>query len=756
MTDNKDQQALDYHRGPPAGKISVTATKPLASQHDLSLAYSPGVAAACKAIEADKDQAAELTARANLVAVITNGTAVLGLGNIGPLASKPVMEGKGVLFKKFAGIDVFDIEVDATDIDLFCQTVKALEPTFGGINLEDIKAPECFEIEKRLKQEMDIPVFHDDQHGTAIIAAAGVLNAVEIIGKSIEELKIVCSGAGAAALSCLKMLEVVGAKRSNMTVLDQDGVLHVDRSEELDPYKREYAIKTNKRTLDDAIDGADMFLGLSVAGVLNGEMVKKMAKQPIIFALSNPNPEINPEEVEAVRDDAIIATGRSDYANQINNVLCFPFIFRGALDVGATIINEEMKLAAAKAIASLTRKEVTETVAAAYGESPIFGKDYIIPKPFDTRLILEIAPAVAKAAMETGVATRPLSDMAAYVRKLESFVYRSGSVMKPIIVNAQNDPKRVVFAEGEEERVLRATRAIVDEGIAKPILIGRREVVENRISRMKLRLEEGRDYELCDNQQDARHKEYSQYYHKLLGRDGVAPRFADLVMRTRNTAIGALMVKLEQADAMICGTIGLFDKHLRHVQQIIGTKSGVHSLSTLNMLVLDQGIYFLTDTHVNYDPSADALIEIAKLGAEEVERFGIKPKVAMMSHSNFGSQVSPSSTKVREAVARLQAETEFEVDGEMHADTALNAKLRESLIQDSRLEGEANLLVMPNLDAANITYNCAKMLGNGLSIGPIMVGAARPVHILTTSATVRNIVNMTALAVVGAQIEIGQ
>ncbi len=756
MTDNKDQQALDYHRAPPAGKISVTATKPLASQHDLSLAYSPGVAAACKAIEADKDQAAELTARANLVAVITNGTAVLGLGNIGPLASKPVMEGKGVLFKKFAGIDVFDIEVDATDIDLFCQTVKALEPTFGGINLEDIKAPECFEIEKRLKQEMDIPVFHDDQHGTAIIAAAGVLNAVEIIGKSIEELKIVCSGAGAAALSCLKMLEVVGAKRSNMTVLDQDGVLHVDRSEELDPYKREYAIKTNKRTLDDAIDGADMFLGLSVAGVLNGEMVKKMAKQPIIFALSNPNPEINPEEVEAVRDDAIIATGRSDYANQINNVLCFPFIFRGALDVGATIINEEMKLAAAKAIASLTRKEVTETVAAAYGESPIFGKDYIIPKPFDTRLILEIAPAVAKAAMETGVATRPLSDMAAYVRKLESFVYRSGSVMKPIIVNAQNDPKRVVFAEGEEERVLRATRAIVDEGIAKPILIGRREVVENRISRMKLRLEEGRDYELCDNQQDARHKEYSQYYHKLLGRDGVAPRFADLVMRTRNTAIGALMVKLEQADAMICGTIGLFDKHLRHVQQIIGTKSGVHSLSTLNMLVLDQGVYFLTDTHVNYDPSADTLVEIAKLGAEEVERFGIKPKVAMMSHSNFGSQASPSSKKVREAVARLQAETEFEVDGEMHADTALNAKLRESLIQDSRLEGEANLLVMPNLDAANITYNCAKMLGNGLSIGPIMVGAARPVHILTTSATVRNIVNMTALAVVGAQIESGQ
>ena len=756
MTDNKDQQALDYHRGPPAGKISVTATKPLASQHDLSLAYSPGVAAACKAIEADKDQAAELTARANLVAVITNGTAVLGLGNIGPLASKPVMEGKGVLFKKFAGIDVFDIEVDATDIDLFCQTVKALEPTFGGINLEDIKAPECFEIEKRLKQEMDIPVFHDDQHGTAIIAAAGVLNAVEIIGKPIEELKIVCSGAGAAALSCLKMLEVVGAKRSNMTVLDQDGVLHVDRSEELDPYKREYAIKTNKRTLDDAIDGADMFLGLSVAGVLNGEMVKKMANQPIIFALSNPNPEINPEEVEAVRDDAIIATGRSDYANQINNVLCFPFIFRGALDVGATIINEEMKLAAAKAIASLTRKEVTETVAAAYGESPIFGKDYIIPKPFDTRLILEIAPAVAKAAMEAGVATRPLSDMAAYVRKLESFVYRSGSVMKPIIVNAQNDPKRVVFAEGEEERVLRATRAIVDEGIAKPILIGRREVVENRISRMKLRLEEGRDFELCDNQQDARHKEYSQYYHKLLGRDGVAPRFADLVMRTRNTAIGALMVKLEQADAMICGTIGLFDKHLRHVQQIIGTKSGVHSLSTLNMLVLDQGVYFLTDTHVNYDPSADTLVEIAKLGAEEVERFGIKPKVAMMSHSNFGSQVSPSSTKVREAVARLQTETEFEVDGEMHADTALNAKLRESLIQDSRLEGEANLLVMPNLDAANITYNCAKMLGNGLSIGPIMVGAARPVHILTTSATVRNIVNMTALAVVGAQIEIGQ
>lgn len=748
-----DQEALKYHRAHPPGKISVTATKPLNSQRDLSLAYSPGVAAACEAIKQDPLQADELTARANLVAVITNGTAVLGLGDIGPLASKPVMEGKGVLFKKFAGIDVFDIEVDSNNADHFCSVVKALEPTFGGVNLEDIKAPECFIIEARLREEMNIPVFHDDQHGTAIITAAGVFNAAEIIGKDIANLKIVCSGAGAAALACLTMLEVMGAKRSNMIVLDRDGVVYKGRNHNMDIYKEKFAADTKVRTLDDAIKGADMFLGLSAAGVMTPEMVKNMAANPLIFALANPEPEIRPEQVHEVRDDAIVATGRSDYANQINNVLCFPFIFRGALDVGATSINEEMKLAAAKAIAALARKEVSESVAAAYGDVPTFGRDYIIPKPFDSRLILEIAPAVAKAAMDTGVARRPITDFTAYGKQLESFVYRSGSVMKPIIDKAQSAPKRVVFAEGEEERVLRAARILVDDKIAFPILIGRKEVIEARIERMKLRLEIGKDFELCDNQQDPRHKEYSRHYQELLGRGGVSPRFADVVMRTRNTAIGAMMVHLGQADSMICGTIGFYEKHLEHIYNIIGTKSGVRSLSTLNMLVLDSGVFFMTDTHVNYDPDVETLAEIARLGAEEVERFGIKPRIAMMSHSNFGSHSTESSNKVKKAVALLQATTNLEIEGEMHADTALDQALRKSLLPNNKLEENANLLVMPNLDAANIAYNCAKALGNGLSIGPIMVGAAKPVHVLTTSATVRNIVNMAALSVVDAQIE---
>ncbi len=756
MASEFDNEALAYHRAYPPGKISVTATKPLSTQRDLALAYSPGVAAACNAIVDDPEEAANLTAKGNLVAVISNGTAVLGLGNIGPLASKPVMEGKGVLFKKFAGIDVFDIEVDALDPDLFCKVVKALEPTFGGINLEDIKAPECFVIEARLREEMNIPVFHDDQHGTAIIVAAGVYNALEIIGKKIEEIKIVCSGAGAAALACLNMLEVLGAKRENIIIGDQHGLVYDGRNENMDPYKQKYAAKTKFRTMNEAIEGADMFLGLSAAGVLKPDMVKKMAPNPLVFALANPVPEILPEEVYSVRKDAIVATGRSDFANQINNVLCFPFIFRGALDVGATGINEEMKLAAAKAIAALARREVSDSVSSAYGEVPTFGREYIIPKPFDSRLILEIAPAVARAAMESGVARRPITDFDAYIRKLTSFVYRSGTVMKPIFAKAQQNPKRVVFAEGEEERVLRATRLIVDEKLAKPILIGRRDVIDARIDRLKLRLKEGEDYELCDNQDDARHKDYSKQYHELMGRKGVSPRYAQVVMRTRNAAIGAMMLRLGQADALICGTVGLYEKHLRHVQNIIGTKEGVRSMSTLNMLVLDDGVFFMTDTHVNYDPDANTLAEIALLGAQAVERFGIEPRIAMISHSNFGSFQTDSSMKVREAVSILQETTHYQVDGEMHPDTALDKALRNELMPGSRLKDNANLLVMPNLDSANIAYNSVKMLGNALSVGPILVGAAKPLHVLTTSATVRNIVNMTALAVVDAQIDAGE
>ncbi|MDW3205893.1 MAG: NADP-dependent malic enzyme [Alphaproteobacteria bacterium] len=752
MAKNFDQEALYYHRLPPYGKLSVVATKPLANQRDLSLAYSPGVAAACREIERDPGEAATLTARGNLVGVISNGTAVLGLGSIGPLAAKPVMEGKAVLFKKFAGIDVFDIEVDEKDVDRFCDVVAALEPTFGGINLEDIKAPECFEIERRLRERMNIPVFHDDQHGTAIIVSAAVFNALELVDKKFEDIKIVASGAGAAALACLAMLEAMGAKRENIWVTDIDGLVYEGR-EQMDPYKGIYAQKSDLRTLNDVIDGADVFLGLSAPNVLKPDMVKRMGKAPVIMALANPNPEILPEDVLEVRPEAVVATGRSDYPNQVNNVLCFPFIFRGALDVGATTINEEMKVAAVKAIAALARREVSEVVAKAYGKTGGFGKEHLIPKPFDPRLILEIAPAVAKAAMESGVATRPIEDFEAYNARLESFVYRSGTVMKPIFDRAIADPKRVVYAEGEEERVLRAVQVVVDDGIARPILIGRRKVVTSRIEKLGLRLTIDRDFELCDPEDDPRYKDYWTEYHELTGRKGVSPELAREVVRTRTTVIGALMVRLGQADALICGTIGRFRDHLKHVRRVIGVRDGARDLSTLNMLILNKGIFFFADTHVSFDPTAEEVAEMAVLAADEVKRFGIEPKIALLSHANFGSSDSPTSIKMREAVAILQRETDLEVEGEMHADTALDETLRATLLPDNKLTGAANLLIMPTLDAANIAYNAVKMLGDGLSVGPIMVGASRPVHVLTTSLTARGIVNMTAVAVVDAQME---
>ena len=753
MAEDLDKEALYYHRMAPAGKLSVQATKPLANQRDLSLAYSPGVAAACNLIKDDPNEVAAVTARGNLIGVISNGTAVLGLGNIGPLASKPVMEGKAVLFKKFAGIDVFDIEVDQTDVDKFCDVVAALEPTFGGINLEDIKAPECFEIEKRLRERMNIPVFHDDQHGTAIIVAAAVYNGLEIVGKKFEDVKIVCSGAGAAALACLNMLVSMGAKRENITVCDIEGVVYKGRKEQMDQYKGIYAQETDARTLDDVIGDADVFMGLSAPRVLKPEMVKKMAKDPLILALANPTPEILPEEAHAVRPDAIMATGRSDYPNQVNNVLCFPFIFRGALDVGATEINEEMKVACVKAIAELARMEASDIVANAYDDDLSgFGREYLIPKPFDQRLILEVAPAVAKAAMDSGVATRPIKDFEAYQQQLTGFVYRSGTVMKPMFDRAIQNPKRVVFTEGEEERVLRAVQFIIDDRIAKPVLVGRRAVVTSRIEKLGLRMQVDRDFELCDPQDDPRYREYWQLYHDLMGRQGISQDFARTVVRTRTTVIGGLMLKRGEVDAMICGTIGLFDKHLKHVNQIIGKAEGVRELSTINMLVLDKGVVFIADTHVTDNPDPEELAEMAVLAAEEVQTFGIRPKIAMLSHSNFGSSKAASAAKVREAVKILQRDyPHLEVEGEMHADTALDEELRESLLSDSKLTGEANLLIMPNLDAANISYNVLKMLGDGLSVGPVLVGSAQPVHILTPSLTVRGIVNMTAVAVVDAQ-----
>jgi len=759
MTDHKldreefDKQALIYHRMDPPGKLGVVATKPLANQRDLSLAYSPGVAAACNAIVDDPLEASRVTARGNLVGVVTNGTAVLGLGNIGALASKPVMEGKAVLFKAFSNIDVFDIEVDQTDVDRFCDAVAALEPTFGGINLEDIKAPECFEIERRLRERMNIPVFHDDQHGTAICVAAGVLNAMEIVEKDISEAKIVCSGAGAAALACLDMLRSVGAKYENITVCDHAGVLYNGRPKAMDEYKSAYARDTEYRTIEDAIEGADIFLGLSVPGVVDGAAIKKMARDPLIFALANPVPEIWPEDAKEARSDAIIATGRSDYPNQVNNVLCFPFLFRGALDCGATTINDEMKVASAEAIARLARREATEAVASAYEDQSLtFGRDFLIPKPFDPRLILEIAPAVARAAMETGVAARPIQDFDAYYNRLSAFVYRSTMVMKPVFEKARGAPKRVVYAEGEEERVLRAVQVVVDEGLAQPVLIGRREVVRRRLDKLDLRLRMHEDFELCDPEDDPRYREYWTLYQQIMGRKGVSPDTARTVVRTDTTVIGALMVKRGEADALICGYTGIYQDHLRHIEDILGRKHRVRDLSALTMVIMPKGTLFLADTHVNPHPAPDELAEMAVLSAQTVRRFGIEPKIAILSHSNFGTSDTDSARRAREAVAILRRDyPELEVEGEMQGDAALDERIRDRIFPDSRLHGAANLLLMPTLDSANISYNLIKQVTEALSVGPMLLGVDRPAHIVTPSTTARGIVNMTAIAVTDAQ-----
>ncbi len=758
MGDQLEAAAIEYHEKPTPGKISVTPTKSLSNQRDLALAYSPGVAYACKQIEADPSRAAQLTSRANLVGVITNGTAVLGLGNIGPLAGKPVMEGKGCLFKKFAGIDVFDIELAENDPDKLVEMIAALEPTLGGINLEDIKAPECFYIEAKLRERMKIPVFHDDQHGTAIIVGAAVMNGLKVVHKQFSAVKLVCSGAGASAIACLDLLCGLGLKRENVFVCDSKGVIYEGRDARMEPNKARYARKTDARHLADVIAGADIFLGLSGPGAMKQEWVKKMGDKPIVFALANPTPEILPEEVKAVRPDAIIATGRSDYPNQVNNVLCFPFIFRGALDVGATRINEEMKLACVHAIAELAQAEQSDVVALAYeGEDLSFGPDYIIPKPFDPRLITRIAPAVAKAAMKSGVATRPIADLEAYREQLTNFVYHSGFIMKPVFASAKKAPKRVIYAEGEDERVLRAAQVVVDEKLARPILIGRPEVVETRIKRFGLRLVPGKDCELVNPESDARYKEVWNEYYKLMRRRGVAPDDAKVHVRQSNTLIGAMLLRRGDGDALLCGTFGRHKDHLRHVANVIGLKPGSSVFAAMNVLMLPKRTVFISDTYVNEDPSVEQLTEITVMAAEEVRRFGVAPKVALLSHSNFGTDDSPSALKMNRALDAIERiAPDLEIDGEMHGDAALSEAIRTHVHPDGRLKGEANLLIMPNLDAANISFNLLKMMGGeGITVGPILLGAAMPVHILTPSATVRRLVNMTALCSVdaGAQVQ---
>jgi malate dehydrogenase (oxaloacetate-decarboxylating)(NADP+) len=753
-----DDAALEYHRLPQPGKISVTPTKPLTTQRDLALAYSPGVAAACRAIAADPKQAFELTARGNLVAVVTNGTAVLGLGNIGPLAGKPVMEGKACLFKKFAGIDVFDLELAEQNPDKLVDIIAALEPTFGGINLEDIKAPECFEIEKKLRARMNIPVFHDDQHGTAIIVAAALINGLKVVGKDIKAVKLVVSGAGAAALACLDLLVALGLPVANITVTDIKGVVYAGRVEEMDPIKARYAKETKARTLAEVIPGADVFLGLSAGGVLRPEMVKAMAPKPLIFALANPVPEIMPEAAKAVRPDAILATGRSDYPNQVNNVLCFPFIFRGALDVGATQVNEAMKVAAVRAIAALAQAEQSDVVASAYGgdEELRFGADYLIPRPFDPRLITEIAPAVAVAAMDSGVATRPIADLDAYRLRLAQFVYHSGIVMKPVFAAAKKAPKRIIYAEGEEERVLRAVQIVMDEGLAQPILVGRPDVVKSRIERLGLRIQPGRDFELIDPNNDPRYREVWSEYHQIMERKGVRRDDAKAAILRSATLIACMILKRGEADGMLCGTFGRYTAHLVHIENVIGKRRGVTGFAAMNLLLLPKHTVFLCDTYVNADPTAEQLAEMTILAAEEVRRFGFAPRVALLSHSNFGSADTPSSRKMRQALARVEAraaELDFplEVEGEMHGDAALSHAILEKVMPHARLSAEANLLIMPNLDAANIAFNLLKVTtGQGVTVGPILLGAAKPAHILTPTSTVRRIVNMTALAVVDA------
>ena len=753
MDEQLRKSALDYHRLPTPGKISVVPTKGLINQRDLALAYSPGVAAACEEIVSDPATARSYTARGNLIGVITNGTAVLGLGAIGPLAAKPVMEGKGVLFKKFAGIDVFDIEINERDPDKLVEIIASLEPTFGGINLEDVKAPECFYIEKQLRSRMKIPVFHDDQHGTAIIVGAAVLNGLKVVGKDIGKVKLVCSGAGAAALACLDLLVGLGLPMKNIWVADIKGVVYTGRKEEMDDNKIRYAKDTRARALADIIADADIFLGLSAAKVLKPEMVKKMAQKPLILALANPEPEILPDEVKAVRPDAVIATGRSDYPNQVNNVLCFPFIFRGALDVGATTINEEMKLAAVRAIAELAQAEQSDIVAIAYGEQNLsFGPEYLIPKPFDPRLIVKIAPAVAKAAMESGVATRPIVDLGTYQQQLSQFVYHSGLIMRPVFAVAKKNPSRVVFCEGEDERVLRAVQVVVDEGVAKPILVGRPEVLNPRIEKFGLRIRPGRDFEMVNPNSDPRFRDYWQEYHALVQRKGVSVEYAKREVMRRTTLIGALMVRRGDADAMLCGTIAEHALHLAYVSNVIGLRKGVNQFAAMNMLILPKRTLFICDTYVNPDPSAAQLAEITMLAADEVQRFGIVPRIALLSHSNFGSSRSPSAQKmsaVREILE--QKGPHLEVEGEMHGDAALNEEIRMRIFPNSRLKGEANLLIMPTLDAANISFNLLKITaGEGITVGPMLLGAAKPVHILTPTATVRRLVNMAALASVDA------
>jgi len=759
MDEQLRKSALEYHRFPRPGKISVEATKGLTNQRDLALAYSPGVAAACEAIVDDPAEAGSLTARSNLVAVVTNGTAVLGLGPIGPLAAKPVMEGKGVLFKKFAGIDVFDIEVNERDPDKLVDIIASLEPTFGGINLEDIKAPECFYVERKLRERIRIPVFHDDQHGTAIISGAALINGLKVVGKAIGSVKLVCSGAGASAIACLDMMVTLGLKRENVFVCDSKGVIYAGREKDMEANKARYAQDTGARKLADVIEGADVFLGCSTAGVLTPEMVKRMAPKPLILALANPVPEILPEVAKEARPDCVIATGRSDYPNQVNNVLCFPFMFRGALDVGATSITEGMKLAAVHALAELAQAEQSDVVAQAYGfgeQTPSFGPEYLIPKPFDPRLIVKLSLAVAQAAMDSGVAIRPIADLDAYREQLNQFVYHSGLIMKPVFAAAKAAPnRRVVYAEGEDQRILRAVQVVVDENLGSPILIGRPEIIKRNVERMGLRLQEGRDYEVCNQDDDPRFRDYWSEYFSIMERKGVSQEYAKLEMRRRRTLIGAMMVRRGEADTMLCGTFGTVQLHLDYIASVIGMRPGVKEFAAMNMLLLPKRTVFIADTYINYDPDTERLAEITLMAAEEVRRFGLTPKVALLSHSSFGSYSTPSARKMaqtRELLQRLAPE--LEVEGEMHGDAALLEDIRTRVFPGSRLKGEANLLIMPNVDAANISFNLLKAAcGDGITVGPILMGVAKPVHILTPTATVRRIVNMTALAVVDAHLE---
>ncbi|HET7634624.1 MAG TPA: NADP-dependent malic enzyme [Burkholderiales bacterium] len=753
MDEQLRKSALDYHRLPTPGKIAVTPTKGLVNQRDLGLAYTPGVAAACQAIVDSPLEARNLTARGNLVGVVTNGTAVLGLGTIGPLAAKPVMEGKAVLFKKFAGIDVFDIELDERDPDKLVEIIAALEPTFGGINLEDIKAPECFYVERKLRDRMKIPVFHDDQHGTAIIVGAAILNGLKVVGKAISEVRLVASGAGAAALSCLELLVSMGLPREHITVTDIKGVVYKGRKEEMDPQKERFAIDTAARTLGDVIGDADVFLGLSAGGVLKPEMVARMADRPLIMALANPEPEILPEVAHQVKPDAVIATGRSDYPNQVNNVLCFPFIFRGALDAGATTITREMELAAVEAIAELAQAEQSDVVAMAYGEQDLkFGPDYIIPRPFDPRLIATVAPAVAKAAMASGVATQPIDDLDAYRDRLMQFVYHSGLIMRPVIAAAKKAPKRLVYAEGEDERVLRAAQQVVDGKMARPILVGRPEVIDMRITRLGLRLKKDVDFDLVDPGDDPRYRQYWTVYHQLAERRGVSQDIAKLEMRRSATLIAAMLLHHGEADGMLCGISGTYQEHLRFIDHVVGMRAGVNNYAAMNMLLLPQRTVFICDTYVNFDPTAEQIAEMTVLAAEEIRRFGVVPKIALLSHSSFGTYQTPTACKMRKALSFIERlAPDLEIEGEMHGDAALSEALRLRVFPNSRLKGDANLLIMPTVDAANIAFNLLKTAaGDGITVGPILLGTTRPVNILTPSASVRRIVNMTALTVVDA------